>query len=62
MIYVYGAFPLGISFANICFSFTQKKSFNGEKCETCVVDGNIFLNPVCSILFFWCKILPKWEK
>jgi len=42
MIYVYGAFPLGISFANICFSFTQKKSFNGKKCETCVVDGKFF--------------------
>jgi hypothetical protein len=62
MIYVYGAFPLGISFANTCISFTPKKSFNGKKCETCVVDGNFFLNLVCSILFFWSKILPKMGK
>jgi hypothetical protein len=38
MEHVHWAFLLQI----LVFLLPQKKSFNGKKCETCVVDGNFF--------------------
>jgi hypothetical protein len=59
MIYVYGARPLGISFANTCFSFTQKKNLLMERNVRLVLLMGIFFKPCLQHTFLLVQNFAK---